>query len=662
MPIRKGPSAGPAKSAPLSPRMRLVFWLALLLLPILFFAAAEGLLRLSGFGKDYPLFLTYEEQPAYRYQNPDVAARFFRSEASLPGSNVDFFRTEKPANALRLFVLGGSSAAGYPFYRGGSFSRMLEQRLQAAYPDREVEVINTSMAAVNSYALLDFTDDVLAENPDAVLIYAGHNEFYGALGVGSTESIGPFPGVIRLYLRLRPLRVVQAVESVLSGAASAAGGAAGNRQTTLMERMVREQHIPHDSPLFRGGVRQYRSNLSRILARYKEAGVPVYIGTLASNELDHPPFVTRLDPSTDADARNRTLTDARTALASGDTTAAITLFEACIREDPHDAEAAFELGRTLIAMGRRDEGLTYLTSAKDHDQLRFRAPDLFNTIIREEAARHGAVVVETLDRLRAASPRGVVGAGLMLEHLHPSIEGYFLMAEAFYEVLRDGRLVEDGPAEISIDEARALHVCTPVDSLAGIFRIERLMAGWPFVPIGRESDPIAARPMEDEISKIAREVYYNRITWQSAMSRQWQHFAAAGALPKAAQVGRALVQEYPFHASAYLLTANLLARQQRFDEALPYFEMSNRIEPSAEAERMIGSILLNRGDRSAALPHLEAAVRLNPENVQGLYNLSGAYALLGRHADARTTLNELLRRAPDHAAARRLAASLPPAS
>ena len=58
----------------------------------------------------------------------------------------------------------------------------LEERLQATFPGREIEVINTALTAVNSYTLLDQADEIAGQRPDAVLIYTGHNEYYGALG------------------------------------------------------------------------------------------------------------------------------------------------------------------------------------------------------------------------------------------------------------------------------------------------------------------------------------------------------------------------------------------------------------------------------------------------------------------------------------------------
>ena len=45
-------------------------------------------------------------------------------------------------------------------------------------------------------------DEVIEHNPDLLLIYAGHNEYYGALGVGSTESIGNARWLVKTYLNL----------------------------------------------------------------------------------------------------------------------------------------------------------------------------------------------------------------------------------------------------------------------------------------------------------------------------------------------------------------------------------------------------------------------------------------------------------------------------
>jgi len=182
------PAVPPTDS--LSSGKRVAFWTVTLFLPVLFFVMLEGGLRLAGYGADYPLFEAVEQHPEFLVPSRSVGQRYFHHLQDAPTGLHDVFHAQKPEGELRLFVQGGSTAAGFPFYHGAAFSRMLKWRLQDAIPPRPVEVVNTAMAAVNSYTLLDLADEIIREQPDAVLIYAGHNEYYGAFGVGSTESFG----------------------------------------------------------------------------------------------------------------------------------------------------------------------------------------------------------------------------------------------------------------------------------------------------------------------------------------------------------------------------------------------------------------------------------------------------------------------------------------
>src|SRR5579859_3968163 len=74
---------------------------------------------------------------------------------------------------------------------------------------KKIEIINVSLTAVNSYTVLGFAREVVKQEPDAVLIYTGHNEFYGALGVASTSRLGSTPWLINTLLWLRQWRLFQ---------------------------------------------------------------------------------------------------------------------------------------------------------------------------------------------------------------------------------------------------------------------------------------------------------------------------------------------------------------------------------------------------------------------------------------------------------------------
>jgi lysophospholipase L1-like esterase len=100
-------------------------------------------------------------------------------------------RETKPANGFRVFVFGGSSAQGFPNASRASFPSLLERMLKLTYPDKIIEVVKLGTSAINSHTLLDILPDVLSYSPDLILMYAGHNEYYGELGPASTRLGNP---------------------------------------------------------------------------------------------------------------------------------------------------------------------------------------------------------------------------------------------------------------------------------------------------------------------------------------------------------------------------------------------------------------------------------------------------------------------------------------
>ena len=622
----------------------------MLLLPVLFFLLLEGGLRLAGYGEDYPLFVEVEGAPGYLMPSREVARRYFAQQASVPTPNPDFFAADKPEGTVRIVAMGGSSAAGYPFYRGASFPQVLGTRLRLAYPDAEVEVVNTAMAAVNSYTLLDLADEVVAVEPDAVVIYAGHNEFYGALGAASTESLGRSPWLVRLFLRLRDWRTVQLVRDVVgrlagAGAERPAGAPPSN---TLMARMIGEQSVPFGGETYRAGLRQFRENLARLLATFEAAGVPVYVSTLASNERDQRPFVTALAAGIDTAAWQRAAQAGIDRLERGDARAALPLLREAIQIDSGAADPHFALGRAYLALGERDSARAALGRARDLDALRFRAPTAFNDVIRQSAARHGAVLVEGEQALRAASPDGLVGRRTMLEHLHPTLDGYAALADAFFDALVADRLVSDAPPRPT-PPGRAVRLVTPMDSLAGLARVARLTAGWPFRP--EEAQPLrldTARTPPYALALAERVVRGGG--WLPAADSLAALYERDGRVRDALVTRRAVVQAYPFLADAWAALAALewerVQREGRPDRAGYvaglYEQALERDSAHVPSLAMLGALALQAGRRDRAIDYLERARAAAPDTPQVLYNLSGAYMMAGRRDEAAALADRLV--------------------
>ena len=220
------------------------FFIVLILIPIIFFILLELSLRFFDYGKDIPQWV--DARRGKYIINPEVAFRYFNQVENIPTTIEDVFDQQKKNNAFRVFVLGGSSAAGFPYLPMGSFSRYIRKRLELTYPNTIIEVVNISLSAVNTYTIFDLLPGVLEQKPDLILIYAGHNEYYGALGVGSMESLGTSRSFVSLFYIFNKYKTVQLIRNIISGIVChyLASENVEDSPGTLMSRMAKDQYIP----------------------------------------------------------------------------------------------------------------------------------------------------------------------------------------------------------------------------------------------------------------------------------------------------------------------------------------------------------------------------------------------------------------------------------
>lgn len=563
---------GPASAeAPARPLRKGVFLLLALSLPILLLGVTEGVLRALDVAPRIPLFIPHPQFPQYSLANPAAAGRLFSRPEAAPNVSIEtgFFDTRRSPEALRLVVQGGSSAAGFPYGYGASPAALLEQRLRRENPGRRIEVITTAMSAVNSYALWDFSDEIIALEPDAVLIYAGHNEFLGILGVGSAYTSSRSPALTRLIMRLRHFQLYRVFERLFSpGGGQAVSGEEG-QGGTLMARIAAERRIPLDSDLYRRGVEQFTSNLDLILRRYRSVGIPVYIATLVSNEADQPPFIS----APGAEGEIRALAES---IATGEPLSPGAQRRLEDLTAGGSAQAAYVLAGLLASQERASEALEAFQRARDLDQLRFRAPTRFNDIIRARADASGAVVVDVEADFRTASPGGVIGHGLITEHLHPNAEGYFIIGNAFHQALSETGLLGDGFSFVDARQARQEMPLSAVDRLFGEYKLMRLMADWPFVETRQE--PVLPPPRGNE-AVLARELYEQKIDWRTAHRQLRAYYRRSSNEPEYLRVALILADAFPFSAEDQYDAAVALADAGRPVQAVRYFYQAAAVRP-----------------------------------------------------------------------------------
>lgn len=582
--------------------------LALMLLILL-----ELLLRLFHYGQDHHLFITYPADKHYLVLNPNASRKYFLNQEIATTGNSEIFRKEKSANTCRIFVLGESTTIGYPYFHNGSFHRWLQYRLMHTYPDKDFEIINLSLTAVNSFTVKGFARELAAYQPDAVLIYSGHNEFYGSLGVASTERISGNPALVNMVISLRELRLVQLLTNGYEMVIDLTQGPSKGRSKARMERMVAAQQIPFGSKLYNRGVEQFRANMEATLRFFDRKGIPVFISNLVSNDKDLPPFISMQADSIRYPGFQQAYAKALTALKDGDTATALRSFNDADRSFNGHAACNYYMGRLLLAQGDTMQARNRFAAAKDLDALRFRAPSELNALIPQLCRKYKqAHLVDAKAAFETYSAQHIIGNELLLEHVHPNLKGYAVLSDAFYRSMEQaGVLPPSGEEEMSFPQLERTMPLTEVDSLAGAYKIYNLKRSWPF----NTAPAPDTLKINTEEERLAYGLAFEHSAWPLVMDTLYNYYVSREDWPKACRVTEGLLLEDPLAAPLYERTANLYGKMNDLEQAAFYFRKAFELSPAFETARTLFVLYLKMDRPVAAMPYLDYAMQ---HNAQGM--------------------------------------------
>jgi tetratricopeptide (TPR) repeat protein len=599
-----------------SRKKRLIFKTVAILLPFLVLFLVEISLRVFHYGNDLELFIEARNHPDYLVLNPAASKRYFINESFAPTGNSELFKKNKDDSTLRIFVLGESTTIGYPFFHNGSFHRWLQYRLMHSFPDRRFEIINLSITAVNSYTVLGFAKELIGYKPDAVLIYTGHNEFYGTLGVGSSNRIGNSTYVNRLMLLLRQLRLVQLLTNTYEKIKNLPASDEKYSGQTLMQRMVGDQQIPYGSKLFYQGVNQFVSNMNETLELFNNNHIPVFVSNLVCNDRDLKPFVSISPDSIRFPEFGKNLALGISAYNQRDWPSASS--HLLLANKIYDAHAMcnFYLGNLSVARDDKIKAKFYFTRARDLDGLRFRAPSLINDTIPKLCSHFPyAHFVDMKAAFEDSSALQIIGNELMLEHVHPNLTGYAIMSDVFYEALKKEHIISPAKEyEYSFQKLLQNMPITAVDSLTGLYRISKLKSSWPF---SAALTPDSIRISSEE-EKLADSVAFWKMNWAHAMDVLYNYYLDRNDLSKAKTVMETLVLEHPTDAFLYDQTATMYGKMGNYEDAAFYFGKAFAISPSFTDAKTLFVIYLKLDQPAHAMPYLNYAIQNNASNVNFL--------------------------------------------
>lgn len=360
----------------------------IVLFPALFIMLLEVLLRLSPWYNSYPLFIPHSEQETYLHVNPEIGKRYFSDHEPHIAKNL--FLKEKPESSLRLVVVGSESAAGFPFASSLSFPSQLARHFRLNFPQFHCEIISVALTGTNSFQYVDFMKEIRDIDPDLVLLYGGHNEFFGPYGVASSySSVFSSRTMKRFMMWSHSLAITQTFAHLFIKTEEPI-----SKYSEFLERSVDNMIISEGSADYMKAISDFSDNITEFSVFFAQNNIPVVISTLGSNAKDQVPIGTS-----------------------------------------SYAENTFWKAWDLYSSGNVDSARVMFYKARTSDPFRLRAPTEINDAVRDVADRFENVyLVDGESTLKTLSISGIEDASIFATYTHPNTRGHYVLSRSFFDV------------------------------------------------------------------------------------------------------------------------------------------------------------------------------------------------------------------------------------
>ncbi len=376
-------------------------------------------------------------------------------------------RNKKPGE-IRLFLVGESAARGVPYTMESSVSGFLAALLNKS-GNSNIKVINTGIPGRHSFYQREEGKTLVRYQADAVLIYAGNNDTRDFSNV--IRDI-PFAWIdFKLtwnsyFYRWLKDKMGNMEESVNKLQKKEIFDLNPNQDDAWhwTDAYIAKKKKYLENPALglerkRKAIQDYETNLNALAAYLTKHGVRVFVCEL--------PIVHEAEPGT---------MDVKKGLGPGGK--AYELYQKIIFNSPQDEKkwwSEFNLGKDALSkkayqdavihfqtaqkindtfptlfhcMGQAWEGLGQYDKAREfyvHDKdIQIQSPggdSLKNAVLERIAKKYGLPWIRLQPILEEASPHGIVGKNLFLDHCHPNLLGHKLIAAGMMQGFCDAKFI-----------------------------------------------------------------------------------------------------------------------------------------------------------------------------------------------------------------------------
>jgi len=603
------------------------FYFVMFLIPFLILIILETGLRFFNYGKDYTVFVKISDQfENLLFFNPVLPQKYFSSSLPIPSVIPDGFDKIKKENTFRIFVMGGSSAAGFPYPPNASFPRFLKRKLQLVYPENKIEVINLGVSAVNSIFIRDILNDVIDQSPDLIIFYTGHNEYYGAYGAASNDLKGYSPTLTRFTLFLKHYKVYQLILNIIEYVnTSLDNDKIEENNKTLMASMVGDSKVELDSKIYNNGLEQFGENFDFILKECISNKINVLTATLTSN-MKQKPLIG-------------------------------------ISDINHISNKIFLDAETNLTEGNFDKAAMQFSKAIDHDAVMFRAPSAVNEIIKKISLTYNYSIVDIDSVFKSVGENGMPGYDLFVDHLHPNIRGNKIIADEFYNKIKStadlnkNNNYENRETEIE-NYLNQEFPFSRFDSTYSQIKIELLLNSYPFKRNSNLSAVLNSFKLYNLSDSLALMAVKGNISWEDAHYKLAEHFYRVNDIPSFYKEMNVLIEDKTFDKYTYTVTAEKLIEKKYYSLSKIVLLKLFHLYPDENSASKLGFLFLEENNFISAIRFYNDAIKFNPKKPEYYFYLSKAYFKNNELQKAVSAIEYCLKLSPNNQTARKIYESL----
>ena len=593
--------------------------ITVVVIPLLFFVLVEFALGLMGVGTHYQYFNQIDiDGEAFYQENPDFADQFYPPSLNV-GPLQNTFAAERSDDRLRVFVLGGSAAMGFP-HKNHGVDRLLAAQLRSLFPNRDVEVVNTAMTSVNSHVVYQVAQTLPFESADVAVILMGNNEVVGPYGPGTfNQNFLSSLSAIRALQALKRTRLWQLLDSSLAEVQSS--DAKADLEWQGMQMFV-DNGVAEDDPRMSAVYEHFEGNLRDIVDTLHAKGMHVVLSTVPVNLRQSAPFLSigRDDLSASDEAKLAALRERAEAQAlNGRWREAQDLWQQAIALDAGHADSHFQLATSLENLGEFALARSHYERALDLDGLRFRADTRINAIIERVARGYDSSNVSFVNSSKGfdrASAPYAPGWDLLVEHVHYDFSGNAVLARIFARAIARHLSPTTPPKLLKTEEVAARIGFPNHETIENLKNLQGMAKQPPFPGQSNYQDYLAF--LATELSSVTGEVGEPKdvvrrrqqvlVNGEGDWKLHFEMTALARHLKnKQAQYYHLdqLFKLYPHNRESYINLATLLSQDGRWAEVIPLLERSlsytrGREELVVEAVGWLGTAHLKTGNTARA--------------------------------------------------------------